>query len=134
MNNAGNLNRLVYVLDCPDPPALADFYSTVLGWNIPADQQSSEWVNVYPPQSFGGSLGLGFQLVEAYIAPDWPDGPTPLQAHLDVYVDSIDVAEGIVVAAGGTVHHHQPSEDGKFRVFLDPVGHPFCLCEDVPLH
>lgn len=134
MNNGLNLNRLVYVLDCPNPPALAGFYSTVLGWSIAVDQQSPEWVNVYPPQSFGSSIYLGFQLVEDYVAPQWPDGPVAQQAHLDLYVDSIATAEGIVVASGGKVHDHQPSKDGKFRVFLDPVGHPFCLCEDLPVH
>ena len=32
-----------------------------------------------------------------------------------------------VLAAGATAHEHQPSENGGFRVYLDPAGHPFCL-------
>ena len=39
----------------------------------------------------------------------------------------VAAAEPTVVAAGARVHHHQPSKDGSFRVYLDPVGHPFCL-------
>ncbi|WP_346434207.1 VOC family protein [Phytohabitans maris] len=27
---------------------------------------------------------------------------------------------------GATKHPHQPGT--SFRVFLDPAGHPFCLC------
>jgi hypothetical protein len=37
-----------------------------------------------------------------------------------------------VLALGATRHDVQPGEpsgDG-FRVYLDPAGHPFCLCWD----
>jgi hypothetical protein len=46
--------------------------------------------------------------------------------HLDVVVEGFEEAEPAVVALGATRHEHQPGE--KFRVFLDPAGHPFCLC------
>jgi hypothetical protein len=42
-------------------------------------------------------------------------------------VPDIDAAEPAVLAAGATLHEHQPSETGSFRVYLDPAGHPFCL-------
>ena len=32
-----------------------------------------------------------------------------------------------VVALGARKHEHQPGK--TFRVFLDPAGHPFCLCQ-----
>ena len=48
--------------------------------------------------------------------------------HLDVVVDDLDAGEEAVVALGATKHHHQPGT--RFRVFLDPAGHPFCLCLD----
>uniref|UniRef100_UPI00351DA000 VOC family protein n=1 Tax=Dietzia cercidiphylli TaxID=498199 RepID=UPI00351DA000 len=35
-----------------------------------------------------------------------------------------------VLAAGARRHEQQPSPDGRFVVYLDPVGHPFCLCEE----
>jgi len=47
--------------------------------------------------------------------------------HLDFSVPDIGEAEPAVLAAGARKHAHQPAEDGSFRVFLDPVGHPFCL-------
>ena len=39
-------------------------------------------------------------------------------------------SEPAVLAAGARRHEHQPSPDGRFVVYLDPVGHPFCLCEE----
>ena len=48
--------------------------------------------------------------------------------HLDVIVDDLDVAEAAVLDLGTTKHGHQPGT--SFRVFLDPPGHPFCLCVD----
>ncbi|WRH23870.1 hypothetical protein GC088_01190 [Arthrobacter sp. JZ12] len=42
--------------------------------------------------------------------PTTPGQQVPQQTHLDVVVDNLD-------AAGET-----------FRVFLDPAGHPSCLC------
>lgn len=50
----------------------------------------------------------------------------PQQAHLDLRVDDLDVAEAAVIALGATRHEVQP--DLTFRVFLDPAGHPCCLC------
>jgi hypothetical protein len=46
--------------------------------------------------------------------------------HLDVVVDDLDAAEQAVLGLGATKHSHQPGT--SFRVFLDPAGHPFCLC------
>ena len=46
--------------------------------------------------------------------------------HLDFSVPDIAAAERAVIAAGARVHQHQPSKEGTFRVYLDPVG-PFCL-------
>ena len=47
--------------------------------------------------------------------------------EIDRVVPVISEAEPAVLAAGARVHEHQPSEDGGFKVYLDPAGHPFCL-------
>ena len=39
-----------------------------------------------------------------------------------------DVAEKAVLDLGATKHEHQTGK--SFRVFLDPAGHPFCLCQE----
>jgi predicted enzyme related to lactoylglutathione lyase len=121
------------VLDCPEPLKLGAFYSQILGW--PIEEGSDEgWVTLIPstdPDDTDrpdGRISLAFQQVKDYQPPTWPEGPRPQHFHLDFSVPDIDEAEPAVLAAGATVHEHQPSENGGFRVYLDPAGHPFCLC------
>jgi len=107
------------VLDCADPGVLAEFYGTMLGWKV--DVQD-DWVDVRSDQG----QCLSFQKVDDYRPPRWPDQEVPQQMHLDVVVDDLDAGEAAVLELGATKHEHQPGT--TFRVFLDPAGHPFCLC------
>jgi len=112
-------------LDCPDPLALAQFYSRVTGLEIaPLEQDTSDdtdWVTLVN----GEMPTLAFQRVEHYVAPTWPEGPVSQQLHLDFLVDDLDQGEDHVLEHGATKAAVQPGE--TFRVFLDPAGHPFCL-------
>lgn len=119
----------VYALDCPDAGALAEFYARLLGWDIHSSEEDDEWVDVAPPADGDHGFSIACQQIENYRAPDWPDGPIPQQAHLDFHVSSLAEAVPQAEAAGATRHSYQPSEEGTFVVFLDPAGHPFCLCE-----
>ncbi|MBL8931698.1 MAG: VOC family protein [Kineosporiaceae bacterium] len=111
----------VVVLDCPDPKVLAEFYGALLDWTLePGDDF---W---FVRAEYGDALG--FQKVEHYAPPRWPGQEVPQQMHLDVVVDDLDAAEAAVVDLGATKHEHQPGT--TFRVFLDPAGHPFCLCQN----
>jgi predicted enzyme related to lactoylglutathione lyase len=110
----------VPVLDCPDPAVLAQFYSAVLGWDVVESDESMWFIRGEDGNS------LGFQKVDGYRPPRWPDQDAPQQVHLDLPVDDLDAAETAVLALGATKHEHQPGT--TFRVFLDPAGHPFCLC------
>ena len=47
--------------------------------------------------------------------------------HLDFYVDDLDEAQATLVARGARVADPQPNPD-RWRVMLDPAGHPFCIC------
>ena len=107
------------VIDCPDPGALAAFYATMLDWK---SEVQADWVDIRAP--YGQCIS--FQQVDDYSAPKWPGQEHPQQMHLDVVVDDLDTAEAEVIALGATKHEHQPGT--TFRVFLDPAGHPFCLC------
>jgi predicted enzyme related to lactoylglutathione lyase len=107
------------VLDCPDPPALAAFYGGLLDWTIDG---SSDWAEV---RADNGQC-ISFQRVDDYAPPRWPAQEVPQQMHLDVIVDDLDAAEPAVLELGATKHEYQPGT--SFRVFLDPAGHPFCLC------
>ncbi|MFN7243571.1 MAG: VOC family protein [Dietzia cercidiphylli] len=120
--------RVVVALDCPDARELADFYASMLGWRVNSDPEYPGWVDVLPPEGESNAVALGFQTVPDFRAPTWPEGPVPPQLHLDFYVESIADSEPAVLAAGARRHENQPSPDGRFVVYLDPVGHPFCLC------
>jgi hypothetical protein len=69
---------------------------------------------------------LAFQHVDDYRAPEWPTQNVPQQYHLDFDVPALDEGERKVLALGATKAEFQPGT--TFRVFLDPAGHPFCLC------
>ena len=108
-----------FVIDCPDPVASANFYGALLDWKVEA---SSEWGEV---RDVTGQC-ICFQPVEDYTKPVWPGQDIPQQMHIDVIVDDLDEGEAAVLGLGATKHQHQPGT--TFRVFLDPAGHPFCLC------
>jgi catechol 2,3-dioxygenase-like lactoylglutathione lyase family enzyme len=110
------------VIDCPDSRTLAAFYAAMLGWEV-AVKEEDDWVDIRPA---GGSDCISFQQVDDYRPPTWPGQDAPQQMHLDVIVDDLDEGEAAVLHLGATKHDTQPGE--KFRVFLDPAGHPFCLC------
>jgi len=109
-----------FVLDCPDAGALASFYGTLLGWQAKVDD---DWAEIRPED---GSSCISFQQVADYRAPEWPGQDVPQQMHLDVMVEDLDRGEAAVLEIGATKAEHQPGT--TFRVFLDPAGHPFCLC------
>src|SRR3954453_10049069 len=108
------------VVDCPDPRRLASFYARLLGMRVLED--APDWVVI------GRSPGmreLAFQRAEEGVPPEWPNGARSQQMHLDIRVDDVDAAEAHALSLGARRVTGAP-ENG-FRVFLDPVGHPFCL-------
>src|SRR5262245_402696 len=107
-------------LDCPDAMALAGFYGQITGWPLHKNSDDS-WAQL----DTGREWTLAFQRVDDYRAPAWPGQEVPQQYHLDFDVPDLDEGEAKVLALGATKAEHQPGE--TFRVFLDPVGHPFCL-------
>lgn len=123
------------VLDCPDALDLARFYGEILGWTL-EDDSDRDWSTLEPPGGGvtagrrDGRTTLAFQRIDDWVAPTWPGGDHPQQFHLDLAVPVIADAEPAVLAAGATVHEHQPSEGGGFKVYLDPAGHPFCLVKE----
>lgn len=131
-NNTAKPVLDLIILDCPDALQLGQFYSDLLGWGI-EDGSDRDWVTLIPPgggvspDNPDGRPALAFQRIDDWVAPTWPGGQHPQQFHLDLSVGDIDAAESEVLAVGARKHDHQPSKDDGFRVYLDPVGHPFCL-------
>jgi glyoxalase superfamily protein len=107
-------------LDCPDPKALAEFYSGIIGGK---PEGEGEWVTLQGDTD----VKLAFQQADEWSPPEWPGAEHPQQAHIDVTVNDLEGAEQQVLALGARKAEFQPGGT-SFRVFLDPVGHPFCLC------
>lgn len=113
------------VLDAPDIRALADFYSALLGWQI--TEESDGWITVRDPAARGGA-GIAFQYAADFVPPTWPDETVPQQLHLDLDVHDLDEGERFALSIGARPTGLPEEPDSTFRVYLDPAGHPFCLC------
>ncbi|MGO1948040.1 MAG: VOC family protein [Mycobacteriaceae bacterium] len=124
------VKKQIFVLDCPDAAALADFYARLLGWTVVNNEEYGDWVDLFPPEGQDLGFTLAFQQIEGFRAPEWPTGSIPQQAHLDFHVPSIPEAGVLAEEAGAVRHEVQPGSEDTFIVFLDPVGHPFCLCQE----
>jgi catechol 2,3-dioxygenase-like lactoylglutathione lyase family enzyme len=112
--------RLVAIsLDCPDPQRLADFYRGLLGGRQLWAKESSVGIEV------AGAV-LVAQRVDGHVAPTWPGTSI---VHLDLTADDLGAAAERAVALGATLPE-QP--DPRWRVLLDPAGHPFCLTPFTP--
>ncbi|MGI8577645.1 MAG: VOC family protein [Nocardioidaceae bacterium] len=110
----GRLHHVI--LDCPDPAALADFYSELLG--LPVTYRSEDFVVVAGNDA---ASGIAFQLAPDHQPPRWPDPAYPQQIHFDVMVDDKQQAAREVIELGAR------RLDGGEDVYADPAGHPFCL-------
>ena len=108
-----------FSLDCDDPAALAGFYSELLGLEV--SYTSDEFVYLG-----GTGTGLGFVKVDKHVPPTWPGADVPKQAHLELSVTDLDSGEAAILALGATKPELQPQPD-RWRVLLDPAGHPFCI-------
>jgi hypothetical protein len=114
------------VIDCPEPRALAEFYCDILGLEIyesihgrPADPAG--WVVI----GRDGRKVLAFQRSIPWTPPQYAETGTNAGVHLDIFVDDVDEAERVVLSLGAARVPHD--DESWFRVFTDPVGHPFCL-------
>ncbi|WP_433170020.1 VOC family protein [Actinoallomurus sp. CA-150999] len=107
-------------LDCADPRALAEFYHQVLDLPITHSEDAYAMIG-------DGVTNVGFGRVEGYRPPNWPDTDSSKRYHLDLYADDLDEAEARCVKLGAVRPEFQPGGD-RWRVLLDPAGHPFCVC------
>lgn len=106
--------------DCADPVELARFYGEALGW--PVTYSTEDFVLL----GRKGSPGMGFNRLADYRRPTWPDPSQEKQAHFELGVDDLDSAQAHLVALGAVESPTQPQPD-RWRVLLDPAGHPFCI-------
>lgn len=113
-------------LDCDDPARLGEFWAQMLGGTVA--YTSENFVGVELPTG----LWIGAYRIDGYEAPQWPDGAPPKLFHLDLSVADLDDAERASLELGATKAEHQPEPD-RWRVLLDPAGHPFCVTNQAPV-
>jgi len=111
------MSLFAVTIDAPDALALARFYADLLGMEVTYEGPEGALVAGY-------GKSVMFQQVSGYNPPQWPDPAHPQQAHLDIIVDDLDAGEARAVELGAS---RLPGGGEQFRVFADPVGHPFCL-------
>jgi catechol-2,3-dioxygenase len=110
--------------DCADPAELARFYGCLL--DLPVLYRSDDFVAL----GHAGQPGMAFVRVAEYQRPTWPQPTVPKQVHLDFGVDDLDAAQAELIALGATEPLTQPQPD-RWRVLLDPAGHPFCITTSI---
>ena len=111
------MDLFAVTIDAPDASALARFYADLMGMEVTYDGPEGALI-------VGGGKSVMFQQISGYNPPRWPDPAYPQQAHLDIIVDDLDSGEARALELGAS----RLSGGGEqFRVFADPVGHPFCL-------
>jgi catechol-2,3-dioxygenase len=108
-------------VDCSDPAALAEFYKGVLSFEVVMSSPDLVVLKGSDAEVF-----LTFERIRDHRRPTWPAGPVPKQMHLDLAVSDLDVEETRILGLGATKADVQPDPD-KWRVLIDPEGHPFCI-------
>jgi catechol-2,3-dioxygenase len=111
-------------LDAPEPARLARFYQEVLDLQVMFENESFVALK-------GAAVLLTIQQVKDLPAVTWPDGDVPKQIHLELAVEDLDSSEKAMLAAGATKASTQPAPD-RWRVLVDPAGHPFCITTLIP--
>ena len=108
-------------LDCAVPAVLAQFYLDLLGGEVLWQNADSAGVRV-------PGATLVAQRVSDYEPPRWPGASV---VHLDLSAGSeLDDPTARALKLGAVEVDPQP--DLRWRVLLDPAGHPFCTTTMTP--
>ncbi|WP_406230110.1 VOC family protein [Nocardia sp. NBC_01009] len=109
-------------LDCDNPEALARFYIELLGGRLLWNNDGSAGIRI------PSGLTMIAQKVADYTAPSWPGTSI---VHLDLAADTdLDQCQLRALRIGAKPAPTQP--DPRWRVLLDPAGHPFCITTCTP--
>jgi hypothetical protein len=115
------LHVVAVSLDCPDHQVLASFYVRLLDGELLWTHQNASAVR-------SGALVLVTQQSADYQKPAWPGASI---VHLDLNGDGeLDRLVDRALALGAQLA--QPQPDPRWRVLLDPAGHPFCITSFSP--
>jgi hypothetical protein len=112
------------VFDCNDPAELAQFWAAMVGGEI--TMTGDGFVAVRTNRGW-----IAAMRVPDYRPPTWGDTAVPKQMHIDLSVEDLEEAEAATVLLGARILPDQPAPD-RYRIFVDPAGHPFCLSIQIP--
>ncbi|WP_030451540.1 VOC family protein [Herbidospora cretacea] len=107
-------------IDCAEPKTLAEFYATILGFEVQHSQDEYSAIG-------DGTTTLYFQQVAERTPAPWP-GPGK-QFHFDVRVPDVAKAVEEYLALGATKPEFQPGGD-HWTVIADPEGHLIDVCPE----
>jgi hypothetical protein len=119
---AGAARLTTVVLEAADIVGLGEFYRDLTGMKL--RKHDEDWVSL---ETAGAGVALAIQRAPGHKPPSWPDAASSMQYHLDLDVDDLDASEALALRLGATKFAEQPGT--SFRVYADPAGHPFCLCQ-----
>jgi len=117
---AANPRIIEIVVDCEDPPRLAQFWSSLLGIGVKGEvHEGPIWFAGLLPICEGGPI-IGFQWV--------PERKTSKnRMHLDMRVAELDEPTRKVIDLGGRQLAEHEELGRRWRVMADPEGNEFCL-------
>lgn len=108
-------------IDCSEPIELTRFYLALLGGELLWENTSSSGIRTQ------SGLNIVAQKVAHYVPPVWPSTSI---VHFDLDAGaSLDDSVAYAVECGASEATEQP--DPRWRVLLDPAGHPFCITTEV---
>lgn len=112
------------VLDSDNADDLSVFYERLLGWTR---LKGEEYIVLRNEAQKGFPTWITFQQVDDYVPPVWPAALEAQQqmAHLDFHVQDVEEGVKYALSCGATMSEIQ--YDDRWRVMLDPAGHPFCI-------
>jgi Glyoxalase-like domain len=116
--------RVFISLDCAEPAPLAEFWAAMLGGEVMFTTATAVGVRT-------DGVWLAAMHVPDYRPPSWPTGDIPKQMHFDLGVTNLDAAVAEAERLGARPAAEQPAPE-RWRVLLDPAGHPFCLTTEIP--
>lgn len=116
------------VLDSDNAEALSAFYERLLGWTR---FEGEEYTVLTDLGQEGLPTWITFQQVDDYVRPVWPATFEEQQqmAHLDFHVENVEEGVKHALSCGAVLSENQ--YDDRWRVMIDPAGHPFCILPPV---
>ena len=119
-----NLMGWNVVLDSNHADELSAFYEKLLGWTRFRGEEYTVLVNL---EQTGTPTWITIQQVDDYVPPVWPATLDMQQqmAHLDFHVQDVEEGVKYALSCGASISEYQ--YDDRWRVMIDPAGHPFCI-------